>query len=84
MGWYKQDMLMRAEKGEMTMECPNCGCQLIVDQYEDADIVYCKCGYQQMEEAMCDEQEEAYLESLGNNGEVHPALINEDDWRKER
>lgn len=61
--------------------CPSCGKDLIIDQFEDCDLVYCSCGYTQMEECMCDECEKEYI---SNNGEVHPALINEDNHRRDQ
>ena len=57
------------------MDCPQCGAGLMVDEFEDTELVYCvKCGYQQMDEP----------EELGNGGEPVPAALNEDDWRIER
>ena len=87
MGAYKQDMLKRVEEEEITMDCPACGKRLIVDQFEDVDLVYCSCGYTQMEECMCNECQGGECEcvDMTDDGDgPHPALINEDDWRKER
>jgi Zn ribbon nucleic-acid-binding protein len=76
MGCVKEMMLKRAERGEHIMECPDCGADMITDQYEDCELVYCvKCGYQTVEDS---------YQELDDDGEPVSANINEDDWRIER
>jgi ssDNA-binding Zn-finger/Zn-ribbon topoisomerase 1 len=76
MGILKQLMLRRAEREEIHMDCPQCGKDLIVDQYEDVDLVYCSCGYTKLDQ----ENEDCMCEQCNSDYQAELALTDKEDF----